>query len=126
MKPKQAKQRPGIISVTPELKSQILAEMLTSGSVIPKIAKSYNLSPKRLYNWRDNYRKAQNLKLTKIPAEGFVELEPFEALKPSQVPKALNPILSQISLTLGGVSLSVNGNLTSLALLKILEALESC
>lgn len=116
----QSKPRSTTVTITRELKSQILAEILTGDAVIPQIAESYNLSPKRLYNWRNSYRKAQDSKLAKS-SDNFVELKPIEALSLRS-----DSNLSQISLTLNDVSLSLEGSISTTSLIKILGALESC
>jgi transposase-like protein len=40
-----------------DLKTKILQEALLPNSSIPKIAKYYNLSPKFIYNYRNQYHK---------------------------------------------------------------------
>ena len=44
-------------AIPQDLKTKILQEALLTNSSIPKIAKYYNLSPKAIYNWRDQYHK---------------------------------------------------------------------
>jgi transposase-like protein len=41
--------------ITSEKKSQILRELLEPGCSITKLAKSYNVSKKSLYRWRQNH-----------------------------------------------------------------------
>lgn len=58
MKQRQlSSQLSSIKSFTPELKSEILSKVIIPGAVISQIAKSYNLSPKNLYNWRNHHLK---------------------------------------------------------------------
>ena len=113
---KQSKRGSGIITVTSELKSKILDEILKEGSSIPAIAKSYNLSPKRLYNWR---KQAKCLK-SDVSGSGFVELRAIDV----KSGKCFN--ISRVSLAINDISLSVDGDISSSALMKILEALGSC
>jgi len=117
-----------IKSITPELKSKILSEIIVPGVVISQIAKSYNLSPKNLYNWRNHYfrklgepRKAQKLSSSVKSSNQFIELKPYPDLI---LPEASSSNLSQISLTLNNISVSLKGNIKTASLIKILAVLE--
>lgn len=122
--------------VSPELKSKVLIEILVPDAFIPKIAKKYNLSATTLYGWRiDHNKKLKNLKSQQsdTPKGNFIELLPEEELgKSSLSPLPLSPSvsknkLSEISLMLGSISLSIKGNVGTSSLVKILDALEeSC
>ena len=51
----------GFYKISPDLKSQILSEVMQEGSVISQIAREYKLSSTTLYSWRDEYMKSQSL-----------------------------------------------------------------
>jgi transposase-like protein len=113
--------------ITPELKSKILIQIISPNSNITQIAKSYNLSPKRLYHWRSIHNEVQqNLQISKEPPSKFIELKPTKSLNKALNSKHQDSNLSQISLTFNDISLSLKGNINTTSLLKILEALESC
>lgn len=114
-----------------KLKSKILAEILSPNSFIPKIAKKYNVSSTTLYGWRIDHNKKLNQNLESqrsVPENNFIELLPEESDKSSLLsPSISKSKLSEISLTLGSVSLSIKGSVGTSSLIKILDALEeSC
>lgn len=122
----QQKQLSNIKSLTPELKSKIISEIIVPGVVISQIAKSYNLSPKNLYNWRDHHLKKfnkpkrdQKLSIAES-SNNFIELKHSD----STLPKPSSSNLSQISLTLNNISLSLKGDIKTSSLIKILAVLE--
>ena len=125
--------------VLPELKSQILAEILLPDASISKIAEKYDLSSTTLYGWRmDHIKKTSqnpgnNQQSLNTPENNFIELIPEEDSSLSKspppslpiMPRASNSKLSEISLIFGGnISLSLKGNIRKSSLIKILSALE--
>ena len=123
------KPKPQAKRASRELKSKVLAEILLPDSFIPKVAKKYNLSATTLYGWRINHNKKLNQDLEdprSTPENKFIELLP-EELDKSSLPLSSSIYrskLSEISLTLGGISLSIKGNIGTSSLIKILHAIE--
>jgi transposase-like protein len=110
--------------VPDKLKSEILVEILLPNSSIPAIAKKYNLSSATLYGWRSNHNRSINHITRKqesstVPANNFIELLPEEV-----TPKLENQKLSEISLTFNNIALSINGNISTSSLTKMLNILE--
>lgn len=118
-KPKSQSKR-----IAPKLKSQIMAEMLVPNALIPDIAKKYDLSSTTLYNWRSDYNKKLNLKSDSVSVmqNNFIELGLLESDNVTSS-KARGSI-SEISLILNDISLSIKGNVSVAALTKILNCLE--
>ena len=85
--------KPQAKRINPELKSQILHEILQPKSHIPKIAKYYDLSSTTLYSWRSNHNKKlissnYNVNIANRKISGnFVELLPEKELLPSNSSK---------------------------------------
>lgn len=115
-----------------KLKSQILAEILLPNASIPIIAQKHNLSSTTLYGWRINHNRKINQNLSNnqespaAPENNFIEIlskgEPLSSK--ALTPKTGNSKLSEISLTLNNISLSLKGNIGTSSLIKILSALE--
>jgi len=112
--------------IPPKLKSQVLVEILSPNSSIPKIAKKHNLSSTTLYGWRSDYKKL-NCESSDVAKNNFIELLPKESDNKSLLlPKSKDSKLSEISLMFNNISLSLKGNINTSSLIKILNALESC
>ena len=138
--------RPQTKRTSSKLKSQILAEILSPNASIPIIAKQYNISSTTLYGWRSNHIKknisgsnANNNQEIPKSNNNFIELltEKELAVKSTQVnPDTIadestkSKSLSEISLIFNkNISLSLKGNISPLALAKILDIFtqeESC
>ena len=148
-----SKQQQGI-KVSQDLKVKILQEALLPNSSIPKIAKYYNLSPKAIYNWRDQYHK--KISKSSNPAtstntiintqDNFIELttelsslsptsNKIKSLNSSNSPNQLNlprqsnslNQQSKISLSFNNFSLSLTGSFSPATLIRIINILgESC
>lgn len=108
--------------IEPKLKSRIMSEILLPDASIPDIARKYDLSSTTLYGWRIDYNKKLGQGSVNSGSEvsggGFIELLP-EGLAKSN--------LSEISLMMGDISLSIKGNIKTSSLIKVLVALEeSC
>ena len=137
--------KPQAKRINPELKSQILHEILQPKSHIPKIAKYYDLSSTTLYSWRSNHNKKlissnYNVNIANRKISGnFVELLPEKELLPSNSSKVNSDKiassnsdsnsnqskLSAISCTLdNNISLSLKGNISTSSLIKIINCLE--
>lgn len=118
-RPKQAKR------ITAKLKSRIMSEILLPGASIPRIAEKYDLSSATLYGWRTCHNKRLDQGSDDFGSKGggFIELLPEESGKLLSSKSKL----SQISLILGDISLSIKGSVKTSSLVKILTALEeSC
>jgi transposase-like protein len=135
------------IKIPQDLKTKILQEALLSNSSIAKIAKHYNLSPKSIYNWRNQYYKkisdssntAANSSDPTISTRGnFIELTTKSSfLSPNKIqtpnssnlssqPNSLSQ-QSKISLSFNNFSLSLTGSFSPVTLIKIINILgESC
>lgn len=128
------KPKPQAKRIAPKLKSQVLSKILLPDASIPKIAKKYDLSSTTLYGWRIDHKKKLNQNLnnsgSEAPEDKFIELLPEEELDKSSLSPPIfksNSKLSEISLMLGNISLSIKGNVEISSLVKILAALEeSC
>jgi transposase-like protein len=128
------KPKPQSKIIAPKLKSQVLSEILLADASIPRIAKKYDLSSTTLYGWRIDHKKKLNQNLDSSGSEAledkFIELLPEEELDKSSLSPSIsksNSKLSEISLMLGNISLSIKGNVETSSLVKILAALEeSC
>ena len=127
------KPKPQAKRIAPKLKSQVLSEILLPNASIPRIAKKYDLSSTTLYGWRINHKKLNhNLDNSgsEAPEDKFIELLTEEELDKSSLSPPIsksNSKLSEISLILGNISLSIKGNVETSSLVKILAALEeSC
>ncbi len=142
LKRKQAK------IIPQDLKSKILQEALLPNSSIPKIAKYYNLSPKTIYNWRNQYHKKISKSSNPIinTQDDFIELTtelsslsptpnknkfPNSSNSPSQLnsPRQSNSLnqQSKISLSFNNFSLSLTGSFSPETLIRIINILgESC
>jgi len=109
-------ENPNIIS--PEKKSQILADLAIPGFTVKELAQIYKVSTTSIYNLQ---RVAQGIRGV-IGAErsnNFVELS---------VKDSVNSTLEKASLTFNNLSFSIEGKVTSsslIAIVKILEA-QSC
>ena len=119
------KPKPQAKKITPKLKLQIMSEILLPDASIPDIARKYGLSSTTLYSWRVDHNKklneGSNNSGSKVSGDGFIELLAIESDK-SSISK-----LSEISLILGNISLSIKGKVKISSLIKILNALEeSC
>lgn len=122
------KPKPQAKRIDPKLKSQILEEILLPNASIPKIAKKYDLSSTTLYGWRIDHIK----KLTQNLKNNFIELVPADLPKEDYSSKVLslpaktsNLKLSEISLIFNNnISLSLQGNINTSSLIKILSTLE--
>ena len=141
-------------AIPQDLKTKILQEALLTNSSIPKIAKYYNLSPKAIYNWRDQYHK--KISKSSNPAtstntiintqDNFIELttelsslsptsNKIKSLNSSNSPNQLNlprqsnslNQQSKISLSFNNFSLSLTGSFSPATLIRIINILgESC
>lgn len=116
-----------------KLKSQILEEIFLPDSFIPKIAKKYNLSSTTLYGWRSYHRKLNGESKIVGIKNNFIELVSEKSGSKSSlslpaISKSQDPKLSEISLIVNNISLSIRGNIGTSSLVKILGALgeESC
>ena len=126
--------KPQAKRIAPKLKSQVLSEILLPDVSIPRIAKKYDLSSTTLYGWRIDHKKKLNQNSDDSGSEAledkFIELLEEEELGESSLSPPIsksNSKLSEISLMLGDISLSIKGNVETSSLVKILGALEeSC
>ena len=107
------------------LKSKILKEILVPDCKFSLISKKYNLSTTTLYNWRRDHIKSLSPepRIQGSP-NNFIELLPDLSISSASSDKISNcPKLSEISLKINDIRLSVTGNITTAILLKILSAL---
>lgn len=120
-KPKSQSKR-----IAPKLKSQIMAEILVPNALIPEIARKYDLSSTTLYNWRSDYNKKLNLKSDSVSVmqNNFIELGLLEESGGGLSSSKARGSISEISLILNDISLSIKGNVSVLAVTKILNCLE--
>jgi transposase-like protein len=109
--------------ITSGKKSQILRELLEPGCSITKLAKSYNVSKKSLYRWRqnhelNNHHGSQIQKAADNNSTGnFVELSVKES----------DSALKKASLIFDNLSISIEGKISSSKLSGIIKILEgSC
>ena len=114
------KPKPQAKRIEPKLKSRIMSEILLPGASIPDIARKYDLSSTTLYGWRIDYNKKLG-QGSEVSGGGFIELLSEESDKS---PKSN---LSEVSLMICDISLSIKGCVKVSSLVKILGALEeSC
>ena len=115
--------------IPPELKSQIMSEILSPNAVISAIAKKHGVSSTTLYTWRKDYNEqSSNNKFPNnnqtITKTNFIELVSDESSGNISVPTFPNSRLSEISLKFNNdVSLSINGNISAVVLTKIINSL---
>lgn len=93
-----------------EIKSQVLAELATSGRGVSELAKIYKISKKSIYNLR---RRSQAIKTKAEP--NFIEL----AVKDTE-----NFNLRNVSLSFTNFSLVLEGGIKSSSLIAIIKILE--
>jgi transposase-like protein len=103
---------PNIIS--PEKKSQILADLAIPGCSVKQLAKLYNLSKTSIYNLQRVAENIRELKESKR-SNDFVELS---------VRDSMSSTLEKASLTFHNFSFSIEGHVTSSSLVAILKILE--
>jgi transposase-like protein len=101
-------------TISPEKKSQILADLAIPGYSVKALAKVYNLSRTSIYALR---RVSQSITEIKAAARGndFVELSVRDSIKST---------LEKASLTFNNFSFSIEGHVTSSSLVAILKILE--
>ena len=105
-------QNPNIIS--PEKKSQILADLAISGFSVKELAKIYKVSTTSIYNLQ---RVEQGIReIGAKRSNNFVELS---------VKDSINSTLEKASLTFNNFSLSIEGKITSASLIAIVKILET-
>ena len=103
-----------------KLKSQILVELLSPGSSITKLAKSYNVSRSSLHKWRRDHKISDqhNSEVQQTACNNgtghFVELSV----------KKSNFDLRKASLIFDNFSISIEGKVSSSKLFEILKVLE--
>ena len=121
-----SKKLKGFLKISPSLKEEILSKILTPNSHIPTIAKEYNLSKTTLYGWRIDYLKQSEQPLLNSPHK-FIELSPPSISEYRDEIKSQSK-LSSIELRIKDVFLSIDGEISSSSLQKILSILleESC
>jgi hypothetical protein len=105
-------ENPNIIS--PEKKSQILADLAITGFTVKELAEIYKVSTTSIYNLQ---RVAQGIREIR-GAEGsnnFVELS---------VKDSVNSTLEKASLTFHNFSFAIEGKITSASLIAIVKILE--
>jgi|LakMenE01Jun11ns_1017448.scaffolds.fasta_scaffold8796247_1 transposase-like protein len=106
-------QNPNIIS--PEKKSQILADLAIPGYSVKELAKIYKVSTTSIYNLQ---RVAQGIRDIRVVerSNNFVELS---------VKDSTNSTLEKASLTFDNFSFSIEGKVTSASLIAIIKILEA-
>ena len=106
-------QNPNIIS--PEKKSQILADLDIPGYSVKELAKIYKVSTTSIYNLQ---RVAQGIREIRRAekSNNFVEVS---------VTESMNSTLEKASLTFHNFSFSIEGKVTSASLIAIVKILEA-
>ena len=101
--------------ISPEKKSQILADLSIPGYSVKDLAKTYNLSKTSIYNLQ---RVAQGISAIQGSerSSDFVELS---------VKDSVNSTLEKASLTFDNFSFSIEGKVTSTSLIAIVKILEA-
>lgn len=101
---------------SPEIKSQILAELQVPGCIVSKLAKSYNISKTTIYTWKQERQGLDVGKGNEIDrGSSFVELS---------VKESKDSTLEKASLIFNDFSLIIEGRVKSASLLAILKILE--
>jgi transposase-like protein len=102
--------------IPPEIKSQILSELQVPGSMVSKLAKSYNVSKTTIYTWQQERQRLDIDNGNEIDrGSSFVELS---------VKESKNSTLEKASLIFNDFSLVIEGRVKSASLLAILKILE--
>ena len=102
--------------ILPEIKSQILSELLMPGSIVSKLAKSYNISSTTIHNWQ---RQSQKNKV-----EIGNEVESIDNFIELSIKDSKNFALEKASLIFSDFSIVIEGKVRSSSLFEIIKILE--
>lgn len=105
-------ENPNIIS--PEKKSQILADLANPGYTVKELARIYKVSTTSIYTLKRIARDIMEIRGSER-SNNFVELS---------VKDSMNATLEKASLTFNNVSFSIEGKVTSASLIAIVKILE--
>jgi transposase-like protein len=108
------------VSVSVELKEQVLSELSKAGSNIQLLAKQHNLSIKTIRGWKTDYNKQiLRKKDSQHQNNQFIELTSLPRLN------QISAKLKKVDLVFEDYSCSIVGKISSNQLLKLVQLLES-